>query len=50
MMFAVFFALLLFQVACGGSHKTTGPTNYTVTVTAISGAIQHTTQVAVAVQ
>lgn len=55
MMFALFFALLLFQVACGGSSSnnnttTIGPTNYTVTVTAISGAIQHTTQVTVTVQ
>lgn len=53
MMFALFFALLLFQVACGGStstNTTIGSTNYTVTVTAISGAIQHTAHVAVTVQ
>jgi len=38
--------LLVLQSACGGG-TTTGQTSYTVTVTAASGAIQHTTQVGV---
>jgi FG-GAP-like repeat/Divergent InlB B-repeat domain len=45
--------LVVLQVACGGSNNSSGggtPTNYTVTVTSTSGAIQHTTQVAVTVQ
>jgi uncharacterized repeat protein (TIGR03803 family) len=38
--------LLVLQSACGGTGGTpTSQTNYTVTVTATSGAIQHTTQV-----
>jgi DNA-binding beta-propeller fold protein YncE len=48
---ALFFLALLFQqLACGGSSIKTGPTNYTVTVTATSGATHHTTQVSVTVQ
>jgi hypothetical protein len=47
-------ALLLFlQMGCatGGNNRTTPPpTNYTVTVTGASGAIMHSTQVAVTVQ
>jgi hypothetical protein len=47
----LFCALLLLQVACGGSStKTTGPTNYTVTVTGASGAIQHSIQIGVTVE
>ena len=49
--------LLVLQAACGGSNNSTGagtgtpsPTNYTVTVAGASGAIEHTTQVAVTVQ
>jgi hypothetical protein len=45
--------LVVLQVACGGSNNNSGggtPTNYAVTVTSTSGAIQHTTQVAVTVQ
>jgi len=40
------------QVACGGgsSQVVQQPTNYTVTVTGVSGAIQHSTQVSVTVQ
>jgi DNA-binding beta-propeller fold protein YncE len=44
------FTLLFLQLACGGSSTPTGPTNYTLTVTATSGATQHTTQVAITVQ
>jgi DNA-binding beta-propeller fold protein YncE len=44
--------LLLFQTACagGGGGTITTPVNYTVTVTAASGSIQHTTPVTVTVQ
>jgi uncharacterized repeat protein (TIGR03803 family) len=43
--------LLLLQSACGGmGGTTTSQTNYTVTVTATSGAIEHTTQIGVNVQ
>jgi YVTN family beta-propeller protein len=45
--------LLLWQVACGGNgtgQTTHTQTNYTVTVTGTSGAIQHTAQVAVTVE
>jgi hypothetical protein len=43
------------QMACGdgsGSSNVVNqaPTNYTVTVTGTSGALQHTTQIAVTVQ
>jgi uncharacterized repeat protein (TIGR03803 family) len=41
--------LLVLQSACGGG-TTTGQTTYAVTVTAASGAIQHTTQVGVTLQ
>lgn len=41
--------LLVLQSACGGG-TTTGQTSYTVTVTAASGAIQHTTEVGVTLQ
>jgi len=52
---SVLLLLLVLQTACGGGNNsnhggTKGPTNYTVTVTGASGAIQHTTQVAVTVQ
>jgi uncharacterized repeat protein (TIGR03803 family) len=43
--------LLLLQSACGCMGGTmTSQTNYTVTVTATSGAIQHTTQIGVTLQ
>jgi DNA-binding beta-propeller fold protein YncE len=45
--------LLFLQIACASGRNnftTPPPTNYAVTVTATSGAIQHTTQVAVTVQ
>ena len=46
--------VLLLQIACasgnGNFTTTPPPANYTVIVTAISGAIQHTTQVAATVQ
>jgi YVTN family beta-propeller protein len=46
--------LILSQLACGGGASASGgnpgPTNYTVTVTGTSGAIQHTTQVTVTVE
>lgn len=43
--------LLLLQSACGGTGgPTTSERNYTVTVTATSGAIQHSTQVGVTLQ
>ena len=42
--------VLALVLACGGSSTPTGPTNYTLTVTATSGATQHTTQVAITVQ
>jgi hypothetical protein len=43
--------LLLLQIACGGSSSNAvPPTNYTVTVTGTSGALQHTAQVSVTVQ
>jgi hypothetical protein len=51
----VFLLSFLLQIACGGGNSsngtgTQGPTNYTVTITGASGAIQHTTQVTVTVQ
>jgi YVTN family beta-propeller protein len=50
----VLLVLLLMLASCGGggsqSQMTHAPTNYTVTVTGISGAIQHTTQIALTVQ
>jgi hypothetical protein len=53
-LFCVLLVLLFFQIACGGgssnSSHTPPPTNYTVTVTATSGATQHATTVAVTVQ
>ncbi len=43
--------LLVLQSACGGTGgTTTSHTNYTVTVTATSGAIQHSAQVSVTLQ
>jgi uncharacterized repeat protein (TIGR03803 family) len=43
--------LLVLQSACGGTGgPTTSQTNYTITVTATSGAIQHSTQVRVTLQ
>ena len=43
--------LVLLQTACGGSSNSVQqPTNYTVTVTAVSGAITHTTSVTVTLQ
>jgi uncharacterized repeat protein (TIGR03803 family) len=47
--------VVLFEIACGGGNSSgsnVGPTNYEVTVTgsANTGAIQHTTQVTVTVQ
>lgn len=44
--------VLILQAACGSSSGggTQAPMNYTVTVTGTSGAIQHSTQVTVAVQ
>ena len=45
--------LLFLQTACGGNSPVTqrpGPVNYMVTVTAASGAIQHSTQVVLTVQ
>lgn len=43
--------LLVLQSACGGTGGTpTSQTNYTVTVTATSGAIQHSTQIGVTLQ
>jgi hypothetical protein len=47
--------LLILQMACGGNsssntHTTPPPTDYTVTVTGASGAIQHSTQITVTVQ
>jgi len=50
-----FLVLLFFLPACGGSNgssttTTPSPMNYTVTVTATSGTIQHTAQIAVTVQ
>jgi len=50
MSWVVLSPLLLALAACGGSNVTHGPTNYTVTVTGTSGAIQHTTQVTITVQ
>ncbi len=46
-----FFAFVALQTGCGGGSNqlTPPPLNYTVTVTATSGAIQHTTQVSVTV-
>jgi uncharacterized repeat protein (TIGR03803 family) len=46
-----FVLLLVLQSACGGTGgPTTSQTNYTITVTATSGAIQHSTQVGVTLQ
>jgi DNA-binding beta-propeller fold protein YncE len=48
----LFIALVALQTGCGGGSSNPPPLralNYTVTVTATSGAIQHTTQVAVTV-
>jgi Divergent InlB B-repeat domain len=48
--------MFISQTACGGGNSSSNsvlhqaPTNYTVTVTGASGAIQHTTQIAVTVQ
>jgi len=46
--------LLVSQVACGSNSSSSGngttPTNYSVTVAATSGSIQHTTQVSATVQ
>jgi len=43
----VLFAIL---VGCGGSTRQVTPQNYTVTVTAKSGSLQHTTTVTLTVQ
>jgi hypothetical protein len=46
-------SLLLLLTACGTSNSSNGtrtPTNYTVTVTAASGAVQQTTQLAMTMQ
>lgn len=48
----VLLLLFILQIACGGGSSSSGPpppTNYTVTVTGTSVAIQHTTQVAITV-
>jgi YVTN family beta-propeller protein len=48
---SLFLAFVALQAGCGGgSTPPPPPLNYTVTVTATSGAIQHTTQLAVSVQ
>lgn len=44
-----FLLLVLLQAACGGGGSSNAGTNYTVTVTATSGTIQHTAQVTVTV-
>ena len=48
------FAATILPAACGGGSSTVTkdppPQNYTVTVTAISGAIQHSTAISVTVQ
>jgi len=53
-LWALFFLLIVVAIlpaACGGGSVTTPPPqNYTVTVTAISGAIQHSTAISVTVQ
>ena len=49
---SLFLAFVALQAGCGGggsNQLTPPPLNYTVTVTATSGAIQHTTQVSVTV-
>jgi hypothetical protein len=47
---STFIASIVLQAGCGGgSSNPPPPLNYTVTVTATSGAIQHTTQVSVTV-
>lgn len=50
---SLFLAFVALQAGCGGGSSnqlTPPPLNYTVTVTATSGTIQHTTQVTVTVQ
>ena len=49
LLYSFLVAFVVVQAACGGSHPVQ-PKNYTVTITAASGAIQHTTQVTVTVQ
>ena len=55
-LYALLAVMLISQMACGGGGSNSsgtvnqGPTNYMVTVTGASGAIQHTTQVTVTVQ
>jgi hypothetical protein len=45
------FVLMLFSlVACGGKSGGSSTVNYTVTISASSGSIVHTAQIAVAVQ
>jgi DNA-binding beta-propeller fold protein YncE len=46
---SLFTAFAALQAGCGGGSSNPPPLNYTVTVTATSGAIQHTTQVTVTV-
>lgn len=45
----LFIAFIALQAGCGGGSQLPPPLNYTVTVTATSGTIQHTTQVTVTV-
>jgi len=45
-----FLVLLLLQSACGGGGTTGQATNYTATVTGVSGSIQETAQISVTVQ
>jgi uncharacterized repeat protein (TIGR02543 family) len=51
LLFSIFIGSVVLQAGCGGgsSKPPPQPLNYTVTVTATSGAIQHTTQVGVTV-
>jgi hypothetical protein len=53
LMYGLLIAFAALQIGCGGGsatqQTTPPPLNYTVTVTATSGAIQHTTQVTVTV-
>jgi hypothetical protein len=49
LMCSLLIAFAAVQIGCGTGSRTPPPLNYTVTVTATSGAIEHTTQVSVTV-
>ena len=44
------FAVLISQVACGGANSSPKETLYTITITGVSGATQHSTSIPIAVR